>query len=273
MEETIFDRIALIRQHSTKQDRVLIDFLENTPARQLTSLSISEFASLAKVSESTLLRFCRKLGLRGYSEFRILLVQHNSLEYADGDENYARTIMQNMSLALKSTYELLDNETIEKVAALLLNANRIYCFGSGNSSVAAEEMRNKFLRFGIHIDYLADNHLQAIATATMTENDVLVLFSVSGSTKDMLEIADQAKAKKIKLVIITNYLKSPLSNYANYTLHVVAKSAPLDSGSLVAKISQLYIIDVLATAVFKQIKDVAQHNLELTAFAVLNKEI
>lgn len=129
------------------------------------------------------------------------------------------------------------------------------------------------MRFGIHIDYLADNHLQAIATATMTENDVLVLFSVSGSTKDMLEIADQAKAKKIKLVIITNYLKSPLSNYADYTLHVVAKSAPLDSGSLVAKISQLYIIDVLATAVFKQIKDVAQHNLELTAFAVLNKEI
>ena len=61
--------------------------------------------------------------------------------------------------------------------------------------------------------------------------------------------------------------------YADVPLHVVTKSAPLDSGSLVAKISQLYVIDVLAAAVFKRTEDLSQKNLERTAIAVLDKEL
>ena len=54
---------------------------------------------------------------------------------------------------------------------------------------------------------------------------------------------------------------------------MVAKSTPLDGGSLVAKISQLYVIDVLAAALFKRTEQQSQRNLERTAIAVLDKEI
>lgn len=70
MAESVFDRIALLRQRTTKQERAIIDCLSNNNITNLSYLSITEFASLANVAESTLLRFCRKLGLRGYSEFR-----------------------------------------------------------------------------------------------------------------------------------------------------------------------------------------------------------
>lgn len=181
--------------------------------------------------------------------------------------------MNSMTTALQSTYELIDHASVEKAVDILLNAKRVYCFGSGNSGVAAEEMRNKFLRFGIHLYHITDSHFQTIATATMTEQDALVLFSVSGSTKDMIAIAQAAKQNGCKLIIITNYLRSPLGTYADVPLYVVAKSMPLDGGSLVAKISQLYVIDVLAAAVFKRTGDISQRNLERTAIAVLDKEI
>lgn len=273
MAESIFDRIELFKPHATKRERAIIDYLNDHNINQLGYLSITEFANLVNVAESTLLRFCRKLGLRGYSEFRMLLAQNKDSEYTGNTEDFAFAIMNSMSAALHSTYELIDRQSIDQAVSILLGAKRIYCFGSGNSGVAAEEMRNKLLRFGIHVYHLSDNHLQAIATSTLTPADALVLFSVSGSTKDMIEIAEKAKQLGVKLIIITNYLKSPLGAYADVLLYVVTKRSPLDGGSLVAKISQLYVIDVLAAAIFKQTEERSQPNLELTAISVLNKEI
>ena len=226
MAESVFDRIALLRQRTTKQERAIIDCLSNNNITNLSYLSITEFASLANVAESTLLRFCRKLGLRGYSEFRMLLAQSNSNEYTGDAEDFAFTIMNSMTTALHSTYELLDHADVEKAVDILLKAKRVYCFGSGNSGVAAEEMRNKFLRFGIHVYHLSDSHFQTIATSTLTEEDALVLFSVSGSTKDMIGIAQSARRNGTKLVIITNYLRSPLGSYADIPLYVVAINTP-----------------------------------------------
>lgn len=86
MSESVFDRIALLRPHATKQDRAIIDCVNNNNINTLSYLSITEFASLANVAESTLLRFCRKLGLRGYSEFRMLLAQSDS-EYTGNSDD------------------------------------------------------------------------------------------------------------------------------------------------------------------------------------------
>ncbi len=272
MAESIIDRIELFKQHATKQERAIIDFLTNNNVNNLSYLSITEFANQANVAESTLLRFCRKLKLRGYSEFRMLLAQSDS-EYSGNSNDFAFEIMKSMTTALNSTYELIDHTSIEKATEILLKAKRTYCFGSGNSGVAAEELRNKLLRFGIHVFHLTDSHFQTIATSTLSAGDALVLFSVSGSTKDMIGIAELAKQNGCKLIIITNYLKSPLSAYADVPLYVVTKSTPLDGGSLVAKISQLYVVDVLAAALYKQTEKQSQRNLELTAIAVLDKEI
>ena len=273
MAEGLFDRIALIQKHATKQDRAIIDCLNKNNHNGLSYLSITEFASCANVAESTLLRFCKKLGLKGYSEFRMLLAHSMSSEYTGNSDDFAFTILSSMTTALQSTYELINHDNIEKAVSLLLSAKRVYCMGSGNSGVAALEMRNKFLRFGIHIFHVDDNHFQTIATSTLGPEDVLMLFSVSGSTKDMIEIAKKAKQLGVKLIIMTNYLKSPLGVYADVPLYVVTKNAPLDGGSLVAKVSQLYVIDVLAAAVFKRTEEASQRNLELTAISVFEKEI
>lgn len=272
MSENIYDRIALFQPHATKRDRTIIDCINNNNISNLSYLSITEFAELANVAESTLLRFCRKLGLHGYSEFRMLLAQSDN-EYSGDANDFALDIMSRMTKALNSTYELLDLSDMEKAVTLLLNAKHIYCFGSGNSGVAAEELRNKLLRFGIHAYYLADNHFQTIAASTLSDEDVLVLFSVSGSTKDMIGIAQIARRNGTKLIVITNYLRSPLSSYADIVLYVVAKTAPLNAGSLISKISQLYIVDVLSAALFKRTEKTSTQNIERTALAVLDKEI
>ena len=239
MNETVFDRIELIERYATKQEKVIIEFLRTHPIKDLLLFSITEFSEKVGVGDATMLRFCRKLGLRGYSEFRFLLSQ--STEDQDGTAgNDADEILSGMITALHSTHELLNQETIQKAAEMILKA---------------------------------DTHFQTIAASLLEEQDVMILFSVSGGTKDMLDIAKQASQQGVKLVIVTNHLKSPLAKYADALLYVVAKSAPLNSGSLISKISQLYVIDVLSREIRREMGSKAENSLKKTALAVMDKEV
>jgi DNA-binding MurR/RpiR family transcriptional regulator len=272
LSENIFDKISLMEAFATKQERVIIDFIRNNPMKEMIMLSITEFSERVNVGDATMLRFCRKLGLKGYSEFRFLLSQSiNNMEAETGNE--AARILDYMVLALKSTYDLLDYEQIKKAAKLVLQARNIYAFGSGNSGLAAQEFRNKILRYGLNTSSFSDSHFQLISTSIMNEKDVLVLFSVSGQTKDMINLAKIAAGQGASLIVVTNYLKSPLAKFATALLYVVGKSAPLDSGSLISKVSQLYVVDVLSKEILQQMGSCAEENLRRTALAVMDKEI
>jgi DNA-binding MurR/RpiR family transcriptional regulator len=272
LSENIFDKISLMESYATKQERVIIDFIRNNPIKEMIMLSITEFSEKVNVGDATMLRFCRKLGLKGYSEFRFLLSQNmNNTE--NDTRNEPTRILDNMVLALKSTCDLLDHEQIEKAANLVLRAKNIYAFGSGNSGLAAQEFRNKILRYGLNVTNFSDSHFQLISTSIMNEKDVLVLFSVSGQTKDMIDLAKMAARQGVSLIVVTNYLKSPLAKFATALLYVVGKSSPLDSGSLVSKVSQLYIVDVLSKEILHQMGNSAEENLRRTALAVMDKEI
>ena len=103
MNETVFDRIELIERYATKQEKVIIEFLRTHPIKDLLLFSITEFSEKVGVGDATMLRFCRKLGLRGYSEFRFLLSQ--STEDQDGTAgNDADEILSGMITALHSTH-------------------------------------------------------------------------------------------------------------------------------------------------------------------------
>ena len=272
MSENLYDKISLMEAFATKQERVIIDFIRNNPIKEIIMLSITEFSEKVNVGDATTLRFCRKLGLKGYSEFRFLLSQNmNNGENETGNE--AARILDNMVLALKSTYDLFDYEQIKKSASLILQARNIYAYGSGNSGLAAQEFRNKVLRFGLNVINYSDSHFQLISTSIMNEEDALVLFSVSGQTKDMISLAKMAARQGVRLIIVTNYLKSPLAKFATALLYVVGKSAPLNSGSLVSKVSQLYVVDVLSKEILQQMGESAEENLRRTAVAVMDKEM
>lgn len=63
----------------------------------------------------------------------------------------------------------------------------------------------------------------------------------------------------------------PLTSYSDLTLLCGANEGPLQGGSLSAKISQLYLLDVLYVEYFKRTKEESVINKESTATAVIEK--
>ncbi|OCA87917.1 transcriptional regulator [Bacillus sp. FJAT-27225] len=279
------DIFSLIRSRYnafTNTEKKVADYIiENT--KDVLYMSITDLADACNVGESSVFRFCKTMNLKGYQEFKIVLA-HSVSSQDEGTPQLSSEITMNDTIgdlsskilrttvnALTQTRNLLNESGISLAIDYMIAANRIHFFGVGASLMTAMEAKNKFIRITNKTECSLDTHLQVMSAALMSENDVAVLISYSGSTKDTIDVAKVVKERGAKIISITRFAKSPLTNYADITLLCGANEGPLQGGSLSAKISQLYLLDLLYVEYFKRTFKESAQNKELTANSVIEK--
>src|SRR5699024_8269043 len=144
-------------------------------------------------------------------------------------------------------------------------------FGVGSSGLAALQASHSFIRMGKKSEAKQDAHFQAIDASLLSEKDVAVGFSVSGSTKDTNESLKIAKEAGANIISITHNARSPITQISDVALLMSAWENPLQGSSLAAKMSQLAVIDILCLGVFLRMKEKAIEYREKTARAVSEK--
>ncbi|MEK4239289.1 MurR/RpiR family transcriptional regulator [Paenibacillus sp. FSL H7-0737] len=278
---SIFSSIHSKYNNLTNTEKKVADYvLENT--RSVVYMSITDLADACDVGESSIFRFCKSLSYKGYQEFKIALAHSITVENEipqltdqilmdDTTEAVASKVLTTNVSALNETYNLIDIQKINEAIDYMINAERVSFFGVGSSLITAMEAKIKFMRITNKTECLMDSHLQMMSAALMSNRDVAVIISYSGSTKDSIEVAKKAKERGAKVVSITRFEKSPLTSYSDLTLLCGANEGPLQGGSLSAKISQLYLLDILYVEYFKKTSEQSIINKETTAAAVSEK--
>lgn len=274
--------IQLSYNQFTKTEKKIADFVTKNTNRVLF-MSITELSEACGVADASVHRFCRTMGVKGYQEFKMKL----SLSASSDEETEAESAninMENDSLefsldkilqghisALKETRMLMRMDEVEKTIRMMEEADNVYFFGIGDSLLTAREARNKFLRICNKVSCIDDPHMQAMTASMAGPKDVIFIISYSGATKDNVYVARIAKKVGAKIVGITRFLKSPLTAYTDTLLVCGSNEGPLDGGSMGAKLSQLYIIDVLFQEYYRRNKEVSMENNKKTSKAVVDK--
>lgn len=274
--------IQLSYNQFTKTEKKIADFVvENV--NQVLFMSITDLADACNVADASVHRFCRTIGMKGYQEFKMKLslsIAPDEAEEKEDDEkseksdslpNMMDCVLDTHINALKETRMLLDVKAVEKTVSMMENARNIYFFGIGDSLLTAREARNKFLRIINSVNCIEDPHMQAMSASMATGEDLIFIISYSGSTKDNIYVAEIAKQAGAKIVGITRFLKSPLTNYTDVILTCGANEGPLEGGSMSARMSQLYIIDVLFQEYYRRNLAVSRENNKKTSKAVVEK--
>lgn len=239
---------------------------------ELLYKSLTEIANACQVGEATVLRFCRKLGFKGYQDFKLSLARELSTQQkSDTTETYVSKIRNNMVQAVEYTYALVDELQLKEAINLLDKSRNIVVYGVSSSGIAGMDMQNRLMRIGRNIEVITDSHNQMIRSNSLSEDAVIVAISLTGSTKDIVDAVENGKKQGARVIAITNYMESPLASFADNILLTSAKENPLDSGSLVSKISQLYIIDLLCTGITMNNHASAKRTKELIAETVSDK--
>ncbi|MEH7879789.1 MULTISPECIES: MurR/RpiR family transcriptional regulator [Rhizobium] len=245
--------VASIRSRAPNMTRALqrvADYTLEDPQAVLYK-SITELAEDAQSSEASVMRFCRELGFTGFQNFKLALAQElatqsqTSVPISTGDP--VQNLVETARTALDETERLLDRGIIQAVAQELLQAKHIEIFGVAASAITAQYLEYKLARLGVHSHIARDAHLATMAAATSNPADVYFLISSSGSTLDTVKIAELAHARGARVIGITNRSKSPLAATCTHVLLASWPETPLTGGAFPSKISQLLIVDALAS--------------------------
>lgn len=267
------DRIQAAKEIATKTEKKVIDGILNIPANEIIYLSISDLASRLKVAEATLVRFCKKLGYNGFQDFKLHLSQESAGVGLDSVDCTAQRVAMQMVDAINQTSRSISYDECLRIADRMIGSGKVCAFGVGNSAITAMEISNVLARIGILVTYTPDPHLQAMITSNLTDKDMVILISVSGSTKDIIDVADIAKKNGTKIVVITCYDHSPLAKYADYILYSTRREAAYEGGSVSTIVSISYIINLLYNAIYEKLGGDGREYTMRSAKSVANKSM
>lgn len=241
----------------TGSERKVADYiLENY--MEVLNYTVTELAEKAKVSDATVVRFCRSAGYKGYQDLKINLAQdaivpykhlNNSLEKEDTPSQIARKVIRSEIETLEETMNILNMRELEQSAEAIRTAKRVVFFGSGGSVMVAMDAMHKFLKIGIRCTVQMDVDVQAMESALLEEGDVAIGISHSGTNRNVIDCLKNAKESKAVTIGLTTYGKSPILKYCDYILMTSTKETVFKSESVTARIAQLSVLDSLVSIV------------------------
>ena len=172
------------------------------------------------------------------------------------------SIKLNSVRAIQDTAEMLEPDALEKAAQMILDAKTVRIFGAGASGLVGEDLQSKLMRINKNCYFSLDHHARLTYASSMSEEDVAVLISMSGKTKEILEILQIAKKNNTPVIALTKYGKTLLATNADTVLYLSAPEISMRSAAMSSRLAQLMVVDALFTAVAHLDYDSISINLE-----------
>lgn len=254
----------------SKQEKKVANYIFERRG-QISYQSLQEIAKKINVGEATIVRFVKKVGFSGFQDLKLQIAKEDYPMIETNYEDYFDIIQANINETVENTKSLIDKKQLNRAIGRIEKADRIFVYGVGASGIAALELQNKLLRFGKVVNAYTDSHFQIMNASITTSKDVIIAISLSGRTQDIIDSLEIAKKNRTKIIVITNHILSPIAQLADEVLLTAGRETLLDGGSLISKISQLYVIDVLCTGYALKNKENALRMKHSTAQSIVSK--
>lgn len=258
----ILGNIRRVKTSLSPAELRVADYVLEHPRAALND-PIGTIAEAAKVSQPTVIRFCRSLGCEGLSDFKLRLASgltgtipltHTQVTSEDSMLELGAKVLGNTASAILQVRNQINRDMIERTIDLLTAANRIDFFAVGHYGVVAHDAQFKFLRLGISSGAYTDPKLQPLAASVLKQHDVAVIISSSGKIPELLEVAEKARKNGASVIAITTG-QSPLAKAADVTLIVDHVEDISTSLPMISRILYLLIIDIIAVGVAMRSSD------------------
>lgn len=259
----ILNRLKQMKNFSDSEVKIAQYILEH-PNDAIT-MSIHELAKNTYSSAPTITRFCKKIGLDGFAEFKVELAKEVSISKFnskrieddlpfgsdDSSEEVAQSILNLNIQSLLDTYNHIDLNHLLTIAQTLASAKTIMMYGMGQSLILCEDFQYKLLRIGYNVNIanqIGYGHMQAYS---LPSDSVVLMISYYANNETNLEIAHSLRSQGIPLILITGPYDTALTQLANEVIKVpshegiISKMASFSSRSAI----QL-IIDILYAIIF-----------------------
>lgn len=119
-------------------------------------------------------------------------------------------MMRLMAQKIRAIANIISDEDVEKFIGELLRAKRIYVMGAGRSGLVAKAFAMRLMHLGFQAFVVGET-----ITPSLSKGDIMVIFSGSGKTKTVADIAETAKEIGAKICLITSDANSRIGKISD----------------------------------------------------------
>lgn len=244
--------------------------------KQATSATLAHIANECGTSEPTVLRFCRRMGMKGFRELGVRVAESLSVPGSyvhrdvNPDDSISDAAIKVLDASIQSLSEMraqLSSMPIDTAAKAMATARQIAFAGLGASGHVARDACHKFFRLGIPCSSLLDTPMILQFAAIAEPDDVLVLLSHSGRWQEFAQAANIARERDATVIAITNP-DSDLADSASilFPCRVIEDTNVFTPTS--SRLGQLALLDALLVALALTLGSGATERLRLSKDAL-----
>ncbi|MGV2398812.1 MAG UNVERIFIED_CONTAM: MurR/RpiR family transcriptional regulator [Klebsiella aerogenes] len=235
-------------------------------------MPIAELARLTDTSQASVTRFARALGCKDVRELKMKLAQSLAIGQRFildvPDLEGVQGIYESIISVLETNRRALDLAALKRAVEWISDARQVLALGmGGGSTICAQEIQYRLFRLGLPVVSQSDGLLVRMMSSAVTAKDVVIVLSLGGYTKEMIESAAIARQYGAKIVAITPP-ETPLAAPADIVLPLLVSENDYIFKPSASRYAMLAMVDVLATELAMANKPQAKDRLRRIKLAL-----
>ena len=235
-------------------------------------MPIAELARLTDTSQASVTRFARALGCKDVRELKMKLAQSLAIGQRFildvPDLEGVQGIYESIISVLETNRRALDLAALKRAVEWISDARQVLALGmGGGSTICAQEIQYRLFRLGLPVVSQSDGLVVRMMSSAVTAKDVVIVLSLGGYTKEMIESAAIARQYGAKIVAITPP-ETPLAAQADIVLPLLVSENDYIFKPSASRYAMLAMVDVLATELAMANKPQAKDRLRRIKLAL-----
>lgn len=150
------------------------------------------------------------------------------------DDHRVQEMMLLMASKIRSIANKISDTDIERFIYELLSAKRIYVMGAGRSGLVAKAFAMRLMHLGLQAYVVGET-----ITPALNRGDVIVVFSGSGRTKTVADIAETGKEIGAHICLITSNADSRIGKISDSIVIIEHQRDDVDDDAAEFEIRQM----------------------------------
>lgn len=236
-------------------EKAIAEFILGNP--EVVSYStITLLANRVSTSEASINRFCKKVGFKGFNDFKVAFAQeyfHNSIMSNETKEplNYAYEVASKYQNLIVHTASLVEDTDLIAAANLLLRAKRTLLYSSSLLEPVMWNFKEKLACGGIVAEWVPSLEMLFSVIHTCSVGTVLLLIIHVGVSEVLMEAVTTAQQNGVQIILVTQNKNPQLSDLANITLMAADASVVETEFPISPIIVPTYLLDMIFSLMLK----------------------
>ncbi len=224
----------------TSSEQIIYQYFKDN-LHSIIYLSLSDICKELYVSNATVIRFCQKLGFKGFNELKFQL--KNELNLTNKSTNAWDTIPHRASI-LKDFIDDINDKIIEQICSEIKNHKSIYIYGRNMSSLPAKYLQSMLNTMDIPCIYIDWIDFLSALSKSFPDNAVLFIFTNYGDKSIYAPIVKQCHERHVKIIWISSTDLDPSLLNSN-DIYISTHEVELESPPLLTKLTSFLLVQFI----------------------------